>query len=321
VTEPCPEFRDLLSAFADGELPAPDAVHVREHLLACASCREVLAAYAAADSVVAGIGAARTPADWERLAERVETAIARQPLPNAGVLATARAEKRRFRDRFGPRHVSLALGSAGTLLAALLVVLLRPLSEELAPVDTVPPLGDDRTSEGPRRAAAPVEAKSEQDDVAATPESPAPAEPESRGTEQPAPASLDVGSTATATLEDDAAGARKGLVDEPAAPAPERLRALGYVGGGPEPPRGGVVELLHSVDEAEALLAENSDRPRRSEILGTLVRLWADLVEIDPDHHCAAASVAVRNWEALALDAPSTAELDAVRRIRDACRD
>jgi anti-sigma factor RsiW len=345
MNEDCATFRDSLSAFADGELDAAEAGRLRAHLRSCESCREAVAAYASLDAVVAEMGARRTEAEWERLAERIDAAVARQPLPNAGPLATARAEKRRLSDRFGPRHLSLALGSAGTLVAALLVLLLRPLSEDLAPVDTVAPLGNTRSEE--RTRPVPSEARPERSDAPARPEVSAPTAAES-----PAVPSLEIGPGVVAPLDGATAGTQKRvMLDEKAAlppagraeagesrasaeaplaepPARERLRALGYIDGGSEPtpsaatrgvvPRG-VVELLHSVDEAEALLADNSQGARRAEILGTLVRLWADLVAIDPDHHCAAASRAAGKWEALALAPPGPAELDAVRRIREAC--
>lgn len=328
MNEDCATFRDSLSAFADGELDAAAAVRVREHLRSCQSCRDAVAAYPVADAAVADIGTWRPEAEWEELAERIDSAVARQPLPNTGPLASARSRKRRLRDRFSARHLSLALGSAGTLLAALLVLLLRPLSDDLAPVDTVPPLGRPAGREGKQRAAEPVEgAKAERSAVAETEAGPASSPPveaaaEPEASEEPATepraqkalhevSALEETDLAPGTLLSKPAPVSNGAAQPSAL---DRGDAVGRAGIGRSE-----AELVRVVDAAEEQLVGRPSAARRAEVLSRLVTLWADLVAIAPGRYCTDAGIAADQWEALALTGPGDAELDAVRRIREAC--
>jgi hypothetical protein len=349
MNEDCATLRDSLSAFADGELDAAAAVRVREHLRSCRSCRDAVAAYAVADAALADIGTWRPEAEWEQLADRIDSAVARQPLPNTGPLASARARKRRLRDRFSARHLSLALGSAGTLLAALLVLLLRPLSDDLAPVDTVPPLGRPAGREAKQRAVEPADgAKAERSAVAETEAGPASSPPAQAATDPeaaeeppPDPATEPHAQKAleVSTFEDTdlAPGA---LLSKPAPPRNEAAQPSALEGSpmaketslevrSTERERGIAVgragigrseaELVRAVDAAEEQLVGRPPAARRAEVLSRLVTLWADLVAIAPGRYCAAAALAADRWEALALTGPGDAELDAVRRIREAC--
>ncbi|MGQ0723114.1 MAG: zf-HC2 domain-containing protein [Candidatus Eiseniibacteriota bacterium] len=332
MNEDCATFRDSLSAFADGELDAAAAVRVREHLRSCQACRDAVAAYAVADAAVAEIGTWRPEAEWAQLAERIDSAVARQPLPNTGPLASARARKRRLHDRFSARHLSLALGSAGTLLAALLVLLLRPLSDDLAPVDTVPPLGRPAGREAKQRAGQPAEgAQAERSVVAETEAGPASSPPvetatEPEASEEPPPepaaepraqkaldevSALEETDLAPGTLLSKPAPVSNGAAQPSAL---DRGVAVGRAGIGRSE-----AELVRAVDAAEEQLVGRPPAARRAEVLSRLVTLWADLVAIAPGRYCTDAGTAADQWEALALPAPGDAELDAVRRIREAC--
>jgi hypothetical protein len=135
MSDRCHGIRDKLSAYADGELPAADEERVRAHVAECVECREALAAIALADEAVAGGDVSRSEEDWERLAARVDAAVAQADEQDRRAAEAEHGWRRRRKPGFfgGLLPAPVAFGSAGTLVAALLVVLMHGLLEERTP--------------------------------------------------------------------------------------------------------------------------------------------------------------------------------------------
>ncbi len=135
----CREFQDLLSAYVDGELPAADAARVEQHVAGCDECTAVVEAYALTDADLAATVPARGETEWEALASRVDRAIEEDSGRSAEVSSTGAADRPpgpAWHAWFHPR--TLAFGSGGILVAALLVALFRPWVDGPSPTSLPP---------------------------------------------------------------------------------------------------------------------------------------------------------------------------------------
>jgi RNA polymerase sigma factor (sigma-70 family) len=108
----CAELGPLLSAYCDGEAGAEEAVAVREHLRACASCRATMRSYRATPADVAALAPALPVS--RSLLERAQDLLAglHSRLPGAGGASDA-----------GIAQVAAAGGTRGAGMAALAKVL------------------------------------------------------------------------------------------------------------------------------------------------------------------------------------------------------
>jgi Putative zinc-finger len=250
MNERCARITERLSAYLDGELDAAAAAEVEAHLAACDGCAARLADWGAAEDALAGGMPDRPESEWEGLASRVDAAIEREvaDVARAGAAAAGAADpptpswwhRRRF-----------ALGSAATLVAALLIAVLQPWWNTETP-HTVPahvPVG---TFGEP----APVLSPPPDDEAAAESEERSEADPQSGG-EPARPGGTFAGKEEgtlgetlrsaarppTVTIIRDYADTDAGTEaplpvkrEAPAAPPAdlgETLRALGYVGTAP----------------------------------------------------------------------------------------
>ncbi|MGZ8458334.1 MAG: zf-HC2 domain-containing protein [Gemmatirosa sp.] len=101
-------LRDLLGAYADGELPAETASQIEAHLVGCAHCRLELDVH---DALRQRLAAEPTPAAPAALRARIAAAVAAAPLAASPTLPAAvprRAARRR-----------VAIASAAMVLVAL----------------------------------------------------------------------------------------------------------------------------------------------------------------------------------------------------------
>ncbi|MCA9750578.1 MAG: zf-HC2 domain-containing protein [Gemmatimonadetes bacterium] len=124
----CHEFEERLAGYVDGELGPDDVRAVEAHLATCEACRATVAAWQEADAALASSSPARTEAEWERLASRVETAIdveaERLARAEAAVSTGAPAAATPPARRQSPRRAWF-LGT-GAVAAAVLVGLFWP---------------------------------------------------------------------------------------------------------------------------------------------------------------------------------------------------
>jgi len=135
MSERCHGIRKRLSAYADGELSAADEQDVRAHVADCADCRAALAEIALVDQAIASEDVSRPEEDWERLASRVDAAVERAHERDRHAARTQHGWRRHKKPGFlgGLLPAPVAFGSAGTLVAAVLVVLMHGLLEERSP--------------------------------------------------------------------------------------------------------------------------------------------------------------------------------------------
>ena len=66
MAEKCTEWRERLSEYIDGEMPADDREALEAHLESCPECRAELNALRGAVEAVAGLPVQRAPADLAR---------------------------------------------------------------------------------------------------------------------------------------------------------------------------------------------------------------------------------------------------------------
>jgi anti-sigma factor RsiW len=104
----CPELRELVQRWLDGEMPAPDQGEAADHLGACPSCRQLLRA---ARLVRDTLGRSLSPVPPERLSRRILERL----------LGEARRRTRARRLLIGAALAATLLLGAGTFL-----VLSRP---------------------------------------------------------------------------------------------------------------------------------------------------------------------------------------------------
>ncbi len=133
------ENEDTLTAYLDGELDAVAARRVDAHLVGCAACRATLAAWREADAALAAVAPARSEAEWEALAQRVDRTIGEEEARDARIReAAARAPESKppGRRRF------LWVWSSGAVAAAALVLLMRPWVDEPPPSSSSRPTSE-----------------------------------------------------------------------------------------------------------------------------------------------------------------------------------
>ncbi len=127
MSETCRDFEEMLSPYLDGEL-VPDAKRrVEAHLAGCPACRARLESWRESDAALAGLAPARTEAQWEALAQRVDRAIDAEEAWEARLAETALAAGG-ARPRSAPSR--WWLWSSGAAAAAVLVLLMRPWIDE-----------------------------------------------------------------------------------------------------------------------------------------------------------------------------------------------
>lgn len=292
MNERCARMRERLSAYLDGELDAAATAEVDAHLDTCGECAAVLAGYSAADDALAEALPARSGVEWEALASRVDAAIERevQDVARAGaaVAGAAAAEPERPAGSWRRRR-RLALGSAATLVVALLIAVLQPWWETEQPDvgRSGRPPADTLDEPGPVL-------RPDADQAGRPPETSRPGKPEgtlgvtlSKENAPRVPGAVVRGESVAPPNADSAAEA-----EETASPeVTERLRALGYVGSGALPPADGTpaagTEKNEGKDEAEkdatAQPKAKADSRSRQVADGSLYRSPEGTAPIVPD--------------------------------------
>lgn len=128
MSERCRETEALLSPYLDGELDADARRRVEAHVAGCDACRATLEEWRRADLALRSKRPVRSDVEWERLAQRVETAIDVEE-------GKARADAAAAVAATGARAAAPARGAArrwwlwsgsGALVAAALVALFWP---------------------------------------------------------------------------------------------------------------------------------------------------------------------------------------------------
>lgn len=264
MNERCARIRERLSAYLDGELDAAATAEVDAHLDACEECAAVLAGYSAADDALAGAMPERSEAEWEALASRVDAAIEREVADvsraGAAVAGAARPEAERPAASWW-RGRRVALGSAATVVVALLIAGLQPWWETDRPAEVAvgrPPV-DTLGEPGPVLRPAPEAAlRSEGDEFAAggIEEERADADkfddvPVAIGdAERPLGADKPEGMRGVTLSKDDAPRAPEAEATPPE--VREQLRALGYLGSGTAATGNGTPAKKESREKAKA---------------------------------------------------------------------
>jgi hypothetical protein len=302
----CGRIRGLLSAHLDGELAAADERRVKEHLSECAECRALLGAYREDDVAFLASEATLPEAEWERLAARVDEAVARESLParqrhgtgrEAGTEpAGLRVRWRSLLARMSPRRLSLS--ALGTLAVAALIILLLPGREEVRVSEkdvekrAMPELAREGLKKGGGRG--PLVLREEGESV-----------PLTQGTFSREQVAEVVQEDRLATAE---SARQPALVKLRAArePMPEKVRFEQLKLDANEAIRGGgVEEAIAAAQSLDGFLADAPASDHRLEALELAARVWARLAESDPARHCTEARERVRAWQEAAGDSGS----------------